>query len=59
MPDNREDPQAVIIWDLRTGQKKRGFHCENASTWPIFKQVIIYINLFEKEAPLIKLNELL
>jgi len=37
MPDNRDDPQAIIIWDIRTGQKKRGFHCENASVWPIFK----------------------
>ncbi len=37
LPDSKEDPQAVIIWDIVTGQKKRGFHCENASTWPIFK----------------------
>ncbi|XP_076459430.1 eukaryotic translation initiation factor 3 subunit B-like [Babylonia areolata] len=35
--DNREDPQAIIIWDVRTGQKKRGFHCESQTTWPIFK----------------------
>ena len=37
--DSREEPQAVIIWDVMTGQKKRGFHCENASVWPIFKSV--------------------
>ncbi len=37
LPDSKEDPQAIIIWDIRTGQKKRGFHCENASVWPIFK----------------------
>ncbi|ELT99648.1 hypothetical protein CAPTEDRAFT_163351 [Capitella teleta] len=37
VPDNRDDPQAVIIWDIRSGMKKRGFHCENASVWPIFK----------------------
>jgi translation initiation factor 3 subunit B len=37
MPDNKEDPQAIIIWDIRTGVKKRGFHCENSSVWPIFK----------------------
>lgn len=35
--DSKEDPQAIIIWDIRTGQKKRGFHCESQSTWPIFK----------------------
>ncbi|KAK7113407.1 eukaryotic translation initiation factor 3 subunit B-like [Littorina saxatilis] len=37
LTDNREDPQAIIIWDVRTGQKKRGFHCESQTTWPIFK----------------------
>ena len=35
--DTREEPQAIIIWDIRTGAKKRGFHCENAAQWPIFK----------------------
>ena len=35
--DSREEPQAVIIWEVLTGQKKRGFHCENAAVWPIFK----------------------
>ena len=39
LTDNREDPQAIIIWDVRTGQKKRGFHCESQTTWPIFKWV--------------------
>lgn len=39
LPDSKDDPQAIIIWDIRTGQKKRGFHCENASVWPIFKSV--------------------
>ncbi|XP_063444701.1 eukaryotic translation initiation factor 3 subunit B-like [Mytilus trossulus] len=34
---NSEEPSAIIIWDIRTGQKKRGFHCETQSTWPIFK----------------------
>ncbi|XP_014680977.1 PREDICTED: eukaryotic translation initiation factor 3 subunit B-like [Priapulus caudatus] len=37
LPDNKDDPQAIIIWDLRTGIKKRGFHCEKDSVWPIFK----------------------
>ena len=41
LTDNREDPQAIIIWDVRTGQKKRGFHCESQTTWPIFKWVVI------------------
>jgi translation initiation factor 3 subunit B len=34
---NKEDPTAIIIWDLRTGYKKRGFLCDNASAWPVFK----------------------
>lgn len=41
LTDNREDPQAIIIWDVRTGQKKRGFHCESQTTWPIFKWVVM------------------
>lgn len=32
-----DEPNAIIIWDIITGQKKRGFHCETQSTWPIFK----------------------
>eukprot|EP00069_Balaena_mysticetus_P004155 bmy_17114T0 len=32
-----DDPQAIIIWDILTGQKKRGFHCESSAHWPIFK----------------------
>jgi hypothetical protein len=39
LQDKMEDPQAIIIWDVRTGQKKRGFHCESQTTWPIFKWV--------------------
>jgi len=35
--DTREDPKAIIIWDILTGQAKRSFHCDNASSWPIFK----------------------
>lgn len=37
--DTKEDPQAIIIWDILTGQKKRGFHCESSAHWPIFKSV--------------------
>lgn len=39
---NQEEPSAIIIWDIRTGQKKRGFHCETQSTWPIFKYVLVF-----------------
>lgn len=35
--DMKDDPQAIIIWDVLTGQKKRGFHCESSAHWPIFK----------------------
>lgn len=35
--DTQDDPQAIIIWDTLTGQKKRGFHCESSAHWPIFK----------------------
>lgn len=38
--DTKEDPQAIIIWDILTGHKKRGFHCESSAHWPIFKSVI-------------------
>lgn len=39
--DTKEDPQAIIIWDILTGQKKRGFHCESSAHWPIFKSVFL------------------
>merc|ERR1719369_2779965 len=32
-----EEPIAVVIWDSRTGAKKRAFHSENPPVWPIFK----------------------
>ena len=32
-----EDPTAIIIWDCRTGAKKRGFNAENPPVWPVFK----------------------
>jgi len=32
-----EDPSAIIIWDSRTGAKKRAFHSENPPVWPVFK----------------------
>jgi len=32
-----EDPTAIIIWDCRTGAKKRAFNAENPPIWPVFK----------------------
>merc|ERR1719510_1478725 len=32
-----EDPTAIIIWDCRTGAKKRAFNAENPPVWPVFK----------------------
>lgn len=46
LTDNREDPQAIIIWDVRTGHKKRGFHCESQTTWPIFKYAPYHFSIW-------------
>merc|ERR1719369_1457146 len=32
-----EEPIAVVVWDSRTGAKKRAFHSEQPPVWPIFK----------------------
>ena len=33
-----DDPNAFIVWDIRTGSKKRSFHADRQNTlWPIFK----------------------
>ncbi|XP_060560213.1 eukaryotic translation initiation factor 3 subunit B-like [Ruditapes philippinarum] len=34
-----DEPQSIVIFDIRTGQRKRGFNCEThaQATWPIFK----------------------
>jgi len=32
-----EEPIAVVVWDARTGVKKRAFHSEQPPVWPIFK----------------------
>lgn len=32
-----DDPSAIIIWDSRTGIKKRAFHSESPPVWPVFK----------------------
>lgn len=29
--------QALVIWDIRTGARMRGFNCEVATMWPVFK----------------------
>ncbi|KAL4239629.1 translation initiation factor eIF-3b like protein [Mactra antiquata] len=37
VPVKSEEPQSIVIFDIRTGQRKRGFNCEAQATWPIFK----------------------
>lgn len=37
LADNPDDPQAIVIWDIRSGTKKRGFLCGDQSQWPVFK----------------------
>ncbi|ESN92191.1 hypothetical protein HELRODRAFT_157973 [Helobdella robusta] len=37
LADTKDEPQAIIVWDIRTGQKKRAFHCDSPTPWPIFK----------------------
>lgn len=33
-----DDPQAIIVWDVRTGAKKRSFHSDQEKVnWPVFK----------------------
>uniref|UniRef100_A0AAY5K9R5 Eukaryotic translation initiation factor 3 subunit B n=1 Tax=Esox lucius TaxID=8010 RepID=A0AAY5K9R5_ESOLU len=56
--DTKEDPQAIIIWDILTGQKKRGFHCESSAHWPIFKLWFSFYNYFRRY-PLSKTHSLL
>lgn len=36
-PDSKDDPQCTIIWDLRSGAKKRAFPTDPHPIWPIFK----------------------
>lgn len=38
--DNPNDPQCIIIWNVRTGEKLRGFQATQPigqATWPVFK----------------------
>ncbi|XP_063595506.1 eukaryotic translation initiation factor 3 subunit B-like isoform X1 [Penaeus indicus] len=32
-----EEPQSIIIWDVRSGLKKRAFNAERPPVWPVFK----------------------
>jgi len=34
--DNAKDPQGIIVWDIRSGKKLRGFLTNNQATWPAF-----------------------
>jgi len=35
--NNPQDPNAIAIFDIRSGAKKRGFHAGTAKQWPVFK----------------------
>lgn len=35
--DNPKDPQCIIVWDVRSGEKLRGFLGGQTSSWPVFK----------------------
>ncbi|KTG47803.1 hypothetical protein cypCar_00018043 [Cyprinus carpio] len=55
--DTKEDSQAIIIWDILTGQKKRGFHCERFRHTGLFLIVIILeIELNEEKKSLAEIN---
>ena len=36
----------MIIWDVRTGAKKRAFQCGDYSRWPVFKYVLFFLDIF-------------
>ena len=35
--DNPKDPQCIVVWDIKTGRKMRGFTAGKQRTWPAFK----------------------
>ena len=35
--ENESDPQNIIIWDVKTGSKKRTFTKTQGDEWPIIK----------------------
>lgn len=37
VPEDPNDPQSIIVWDVRSGQKLRGFAGGPVALWPIFK----------------------
>ncbi|KAG8197535.1 hypothetical protein JTE90_007271 [Oedothorax gibbosus] len=39
IPESRDDPHCINIWEIRTGIKKRSFHADAQpiATWPMFK----------------------
>jgi uncharacterized protein with WD repeat len=34
--DNPRDPQCIIVWDIRSGKKLRGFLSGGRTQWPAF-----------------------
>jgi len=35
--DNPKDPQGIVVWDIKTGKKLRGFQSQGQVTWPVFQ----------------------
>lgn len=34
---NPDDPQTIIVWNIKTGEKMRGFTAPQEPNWPVFK----------------------
>ena len=41
--DDPDSPQSIIVWEIRTGKKKRSFQRGNAEDWPILKYIHSYV----------------
>ena len=39
--DPNSPPENIIVWDVRTGKKKRSFQRGNAEDWPIIKYIYV------------------
>lgn len=37
MPNDESDPQAIIVWDIKTGERKRSFFSFKDEIWPAFR----------------------
>ena len=37
--DDPDSPQSIVVWEIRTGRKKRSFQRGNAEDWPILKYI--------------------